>query len=132
MTDRLPDMQEVYQSNAEDLRKDPIPEVPVRIDDLVRTQALPAQSWAVAFFELSTSEPTRIARRDPRRKRAVITVATQLAWIGPTQSQARQNVGYRMGAAATSTIEITHTEEVWAIADQAGSLLSIFAEYWTG
>jgi hypothetical protein len=134
MTDRIPDMQrepsqsEVYQSESD------VPgmiEVPVRVEGPVRAQALPAESWAVAFYELSTTEATRVARRDPRRKRAVITVATQLAWIGPTQSGCRPNVGYRMGAAATSTIEITHTEEIWAMADTAGSLLSILVEYWT-
>ena len=131
MTDRLPDMQEVYQSNAEELAEDKVPDIPVIIQNLVRIQTLPAQSWAARSFELAINDPVQIARRDPRRKRALITVTTQTAWIGPTQSIAKQNVGFRVPA-GVQPIEITHSEEIWAVADQAGSLLSIMAEYWTG
>ena len=131
MTERLPDMQEVYQSNAADEDRGPIPVVPVSIDDPVRAQALPAQSWATAFFELSTGDAVRIARRDPRRKRAVINVAGQVVWIGPTQSIARKNVGFRI-ALTDGPIEITHSEEIYATGDVAGASVCVLAEYWTG
>jgi hypothetical protein len=128
MTDRVPDMQEVHQSFEDEPN---IREVPVKIIGPVDAQALPAQAWSTRSYELTTAEPTRVARRDPRRKRAVIGVVTQAAWIGTSQANAKVNVGYRMGAAATSVIELTHTEEIWAVADTAGSILSILEEYWT-
>jgi hypothetical protein len=128
MTDRVPDMQAVHQDYADEPG---IREVPVRVENPVAVQALPAQAWATRSYELTTTEATKVARRDPRRKRAVIGVVTQAAWIGTSQSIAKVGVGYRMGAAATSTIELTHTEEIWATADTAGSILSILEEYWT-
>lgn len=128
MTDRVPDMQAVHQSYSDEPN---IKEVPVRVENPVGVQALPAEAWATRSYELSTTEPTKVARRDPRRKRAVISVVTQAAWIGTSQSIAKVSVGYRMGAAATSVIELTHCEEIWAVADTAGSILSIIEEYWT-
>ena len=128
MTDRVPDLQEVHQSFEDEPN---IREVPVRVVGPVDVQSLPAQAWATRSYELTIAEATKVARRDPRRKRAVIGVVTQAAWIGTSQSIAKAGVGYRMGAAATSTIELTHTEEIWAIADVAGSILSILEEYWT-
>jgi hypothetical protein len=129
MTERDPSMAEVHQVEAEDIPK--LAEVPVRIEGPVRAQTLPATSWSARSYELSATEAVRVARRDARRKRGVITVVTQAAWLGPSQSAAKSGVGYRMGAAATSIIEFTHTEEIWAIGDTAGSILSIFEEYWT-
>lgn len=131
MTERLPDMQEVYQSNEEDLRQEPVPDVSVRVENQVRTQALPAQSWAVSFYDLTTTETVRVGRRDPRRKRLILNVTAQAVWIAPSQPQARSKVGYRMGATDTP-IEITHSEEIWAVADTNGAQLSVLAEYWTG
>jgi len=105
--------------------------VPVQVQGPIRVQPLPATSWSAHHFELSATQATKIAQADPRRSRAIITVATQAAWIGPSQQQAANGLGYRQGAAATSTLELRHNNEIWAIADTAGALLSIIEEYWT-
>lgn len=108
-----------------------LPPVNVVVLGPVKAQTMPAESWGAMTYDLSATEAIKIAKADPRRARAIINVTTQAAWLGPSQSGTRVGTGFRHGAGAQVFSYWTHTGEIWAIAEQAGSSLAIAQEYWT-
>lgn len=138
--DNTPD--EIYQEQeTEELPVDPIP---ATIVDPVRSQAMPARIGAFTRHTLSTTDPIRILDRDPRRKRAVITLfdtagASDGAILGSTQAVALNNgfllplpgPGIADGNVVSQALEITSLDEVWAAASGAACTLSVLNEQWS-
>lgn len=127
--------QEPYEAN--------VPPIPTVVCEPVRTVALPARIGAFAQFTLSTTVPIRVLDRDPRRKRAVITLfdtagASDGAVLGGTQAVSLNNgfllplpgPGIAAGNVASTMLEITSVDEVWATALTAACTLSVMNEQW--
>jgi hypothetical protein len=96
--------------------------VRVTVETPVNVRQLPAVSWAVQKFNINNAGdgssstapvPVMILGNNPRRKRAVISVRGQIAYIGQTSGMASINDGFVM--ASPSTLEMTHQREVWCI-----------------
>lgn len=142
--DLEPEPQEIVQEEQ------PYTAIKVDVCGPVRSQGLPARSGGYRSYLVSTTAATRILARDPRRKRAVITVHDNTdagtahgVYLGGTQAEAQAGQGYAfqlpftvrgagLGAGA-APLEITHVDEVWAIAD-GGSVdlvVSVLNEQWT-
>lgn len=126
MTERDPTQEELDQREPADLQA-----VPVRIEGPVRSQQLPAQTWAAKTIELTDDETIRVLNRDPRRKRAYLLSNDGATWIGASQA-GTLNVGFRLpdGGLDGLGLELTHSEEVWAVADGNTSNLRMVVEYW--
>ena len=117
--------------------------VPTVICEPVRSIILPARIGAFTQHTLSTTTPIRVLDRDPRRKRAVITLfdtagASDGAVLGGTQAVSLNN-GFLLpfpgpniaaGNVASTVLEITSVDEVWATAMTAACTLSVMNEQW--
>jgi hypothetical protein len=124
VTEREPSKTEVDQVEPEAY----LPmDIAVRVEGPVRAQPLPAQQWGVRTFEVPVLPAVRISAHNPRRSRLLI-VASALAWIGPVETTAKANVGLRVPA--STPMELTHLEDVWAAADTGTAIISVSEEYW--
>lgn len=128
MSEREPSQAEVDQVEpeafAEDLRT-----VTVKVSGPVRSQLMPAQIWSVRNYELTATQATKIANRDPKRQQ--LKVSNQgIIWIAPVEMGAKQNVGFRIPILSAPN-DFFHTEEVWAISDSGTTSVSVSEAYWT-
>lgn len=121
-----------------------VPPLAVTVTDPARVILMPAQSAGMRQFTLSTTVPVKVLDRDPRRKRAVVTLfdtggtsdgarlaGTQAATGGPTSFLLPlAGPGIAAGNVASGPLEITSMDEVWALAQTAACTLSVLSEQW--
>jgi hypothetical protein len=128
--------------SVDDIQQTEIPDynaVRVKVETPVRVQQLPAVSWAVQKYNINnagdgasstTPVPVQILGNNPRRKRALISVRGQIAYIGQSPAMATINDGFVI--ASPSYIDVTHQREVWCIGGAGGaSEVTVLEENYT-
>lgn len=115
--------------------------IPVKIDNIPNVRVLPAKRGSMETFYPGTTGATAVLVQgaDPRIKRLIIQCATQACWFGTvealkalTSGSTTQSAGV-FQASATSQLppwEGIH-EDLWAMAVNGGSIVSVRREYWT-
>lgn len=115
--------------------------IPTEVKNVVSVQALPAKRGSMETFYPGTTGATAVLVQgaDPRIKRLIIQCATQACWFGTqealkalTAGSTTQSAGV-FQASATSQMpwwEGIH-EDLWAMAVNGGSIVSVRREYWT-
>lgn len=147
MTYNLPEFKnkpgEILQEQECD--ETPIPPIPTVITDPVHTLELPTRSGGFRQYTLSTTSAVKILDRDPRRKRAVLTVfdtagASNGVLLGNTQAEAQSSYaallplpgpGIAAGNVAFGPVELTMSDEVWASASGESCVISVINEQWS-
>lgn len=122
--------------------------IPVTVVDPVRSQLMPAKLGGFRSFEVGTTQAVQILGRDPRRKRAVITIHDNTdagtahgVYLGTTQSGANTTYGFLLPfnirgtglGAGGGPLELTTMDEIWALTEDTGNgkvIVSVLSEQW--
>ncbi len=128
--------------SVEDIQQTEIPDyeaVRVKVETPVRVQQLPAVSWAVQKYTINnagdgasatTPVPVMILGNNPRRKRATISIRSQIAYIA--QSPGMATIADGFVRSSPSDYEVTHQREVWCIGgNSAASEVCVAEENYT-
>lgn len=123
-----------------------VPPLPVTVTDPARVILMPAKSSGWTQIPLTTTAAVKILDRDPRRKRAVLSLfdtggTSDGAVLGSTQAEAGSPYGFLLplmgpniaagNVASAAMMEITAVDEVWAQAQAAACIVSIYNEQWS-
>lgn len=115
--------------------------IPVDVENIVNVRTLPAKRGSMETFYPGTTAATAVLIQgaDPRIKRLIIQVGTQACWFGSqealkalTPGSTTQSAGVFQYSAnqGTPAWEGIH-EDLWAMAVNGGSVVSVRREYWT-
>lgn len=130
MTDRYATEMEVHQVEAE---ADDAREFPVRVEGPVDVRTLPSVSWTITRHSpTDASGPVKAVSRNPYRRVLRLSTAGALTFLyGASNEQVRTRATAGIGSAASSPVEMTHTEEVW-INNVAGETpeVTVVEEMW--
>lgn len=125
--DETPDVDEM-QGREPDVPSAPVV-VPVDVIGPVRTQSLPARSFAVRDMALANNgSPQRLLGQDLLRSRVVVAWAGGDLVIAPTYEEAGADRG-RL-AVGNSPMTFLHTEEIWVRAPAADVTVTAHIEQW--
>lgn len=127
MTD-FPDFNPTVEQTLQVEEPEKVPPIPVTVSDAVQVRSLPAKTASFESVDL-TANAVRILGRDPRRKRAIISIASgETIALGSTQADANG-----AGAPISGNLELTTLDEVWAATWGTGtpSTVGIITEIWT-
>lgn len=103
--------------------------VPVEVVGPVRTQQLPARSFAVREMALANNaDPQRLLGQDLLRSRVQVSWSGGDLVIAPTFEEAQANKG--RVAVANSPMPFLHTEEIWIKAPAADVTVTVHIEQW--
>lgn len=123
----------------------PVPPLPVTVTDPARVVLVPSFSAGMRTFSVTTTVAQKILDRDPRRKRALITVVatdstnTVGVILAPTQSSTGGPTSFllpmpgpniALGRQCAGPIEVTSMDEVWALGSGGTVTVSVLAERW--
>lgn len=116
--------------------------IPVKVENIASVRILPAKRASMETFYPGTNPATSvmIQGKDPRIKRLVISVSTQACWIG-TLKQIQSMTAGGNGVTNSQGFLVAPNnipphwegidEDLWAMAMNGGSILSVRREYWT-
>lgn len=117
--------------------------IPVKVDNLVNVRALPAKRGSMETFYPGTTAATAVLVQgaDPRIKRLIIQVGTQSCWFGSQEAIKALGTGAGTGTGSSGVFQYSATqstapwegihEDLWAMAVNGGSVVSVRREYWT-
>ena len=114
--------------------------IPVEVGNIVNVRNLPAKRGTMETFYPATNAAVYIQGADPRIKRLIIQVATQACWFG-TQEALKTMLATGAGTQSSGVFQMSATqstapwegihEDLWAVAVNGGSIVSVRREYWT-
>jgi hypothetical protein len=105
--------------------------VAVTVHGPVRTQPLPAVDWSTVHLTVDAITPQKILDGNPRRSRIIFSVLTQAVWIGRSSQEVLNKTCFRQGAGSLSQLVLTHSNEVWVMADTSTAEVSVIEEYFS-
>lgn len=133
---------EIVQAEVPEAQGEFLASIPVTINGPVHNRPLSARAAGMRSYTMSTTTAQKIATRDTRRKRILITAVdtsgsgTSVA-LGVTKNDAEGVYAFKLplfqvsGTTATSIIlELTTIDELWAMANGAAFTVSIVSENW--
>lgn len=116
--------------------------IPTEIRNTVNVRSLPAKRGSMETFYPGTTANTAVLVQgaDPRIRRLIIQCATQACWFGSQEAiKALANSG--VGTSSSGVFQMSATsacppwegihEDLWALAVNGGSVVSVRREYWT-
>jgi hypothetical protein len=113
--------------------------IPTEVRNTVNVRTLPAKRGTMETFYPSTTVPQLIQGADPRIRRLIIQVATQACWFGTQEALKNFSAGGTQASSGVFQMSATIQcapwegihEDLWALAVNGGSLVSVRREYWT-
>jgi hypothetical protein len=121
LDDVQPDMAEVLQEPLAAAA------ILVRQDAPVTTHELPTRSGGMRSETLTTSAES-IAGHDRRRKRLVVISKDQALYLGTTRREVDSASAFYLPAGVT--LEINHSDQVFAASATTTTLVSVLVENW--
>ncbi len=123
-----------YKPTVSEIEGSEIPDAPsvkVQVEGPVRTQDLPATSWAVELVQPTDSTGAlKLVHADPRRKRVIVMSTSGSFYMAPTQAQA--NIRLAAHLAQNTSFVFTHRDEIWVNNEPGGAPdISAVVELWT-
>jgi hypothetical protein len=124
-------------------QRDPIEliAIPVKVENTVNVRTLPAKRGSMETFYPGTTSATAILVQgaDPRIRRLIIQCATQACWFGTQEALKNFSAGGTAASSGVFQMSATSTcppwegihEDLWAMAVNGGSVVSVRREYWT-
>jgi hypothetical protein len=121
-----------FDPSASEIQQSEIPDyqaVKVQVEGPVRVQEMPAVMVATNKYSPDNTAAVKILQANPRRFRAVITVRTQVVYLGASQGEASSTKGAFIPA--PFSIVLRNNQEMWAIGGSASaSEIGVIEEYW--
>jgi hypothetical protein len=115
--------------------------IPVKVDNVVNVRTLPAKRGSMETFYPGTTAATAVLIQgaDPRIRRLIIQCGPQACWFGPREAFQNFSAGGTAASAGVFQMSATSTcppwegihEDLWAMAVNGGSVVSVRREYWT-
>lgn len=113
--------------------------IPTEVKGIVNVRTMPAKRGSMETFYPSTTVPELIQGADPRIRRLIIQVSTQACWFGTQEALKNFSAGGTSASAGVFQMSATIQcapwegihEDLWALAVNGGSVVSVRREYWT-